>query len=406
VTDHITKVFGMAEDARFAGRNCDYIDIGWSDARKHHQLRHSASGRELAIDLSRGTFLAAGTVLWDDGTDIVVVRRPPEDAIVVNFQENEGANGVRRALLLGYALGNQHTHLEISRTSLRTPLMTEPGVARQMLASLGLKGTVTQVPLAEHGWTNTSADHHHQLSSSGHSAAAVISVDSSSTGLLGLLSLLQISDSAFPSGRIVHSNGVEAWLACHETARKAEILEMMHCYLAESYAPLDAAAIGHAWRLTNSRELLALDQLITAYKIADYARTASESCGRQLARLAQQALLTKDEVPFMAEVAARATSGNLCVVEGTLSRALGIGLNDSVLSGIRSAFAGMLSVAVRLGRVGPLWAQEMLHEGRPRLIGLARLAVETRVGDLRSACPELEIHAMRRQANRTNLFAS
>jgi len=234
----------------------------------------------------------------------------------------------------------------------------------------------------------------------------ITAVDSSSADLLGLLSLIQISDSAFPSGRIAHSNGVEAWLAGHETARKAEILEMMHCYLAESYAPLDAAAIGHAWRLTNSREQLALDQLITAYKIADYARTASESCGRQLARLAQQVLLAVEEIPFMAEVAAGTTPGNLCVVEGTLLRALGIGLNESVLSGIRSAFAGMLSVAVRLGRVGPLWAQEMLHEARPRLIDLALLAVATSVDDLRSVCPELEIHAMRKQAKRTNLFAS
>ena len=234
----------------------------------------------------------------------------------------------------------------------------------------------------------------------------MISVDSSSTGLLRLLSLLQISDSAFPSGRIVHSNGVEAWLTGHATARETEILEMMHCYLAESYAPLDASAIGHAWRCTTLRDLLRLDQLITAYKIADYARTASESCGRQLAWLAQQVLLAEQQVPFMAEVAAGTTPANLCVVEGALSRALGIGLNESVLSGIRSAFAGMLSVAVRLGRVGPLWAQEMLHEARPRLIGLTRLAVATSVDDVRSACPELEIHAMRMQAVRTNLFAS
>ena len=170
MTEHITKVLGLAGDARFAGRNCDYIDIRWGEARKHRQLRHSASGRELTIDLSRGTFLAAATVLWDDGTDIVVVRRPPEDAIVVNFLENEGADGVRRALLLGYALGNQHAPLQVSRTDLRTPLMTEPGAARQMLVSLGLKGAVTQVPLAEQGWTNTSADHHHQLTAEDGSA--------------------------------------------------------------------------------------------------------------------------------------------------------------------------------------------------------------------------------------------
>jgi urease accessory protein len=144
----------------FVGRECEYIDVGWGDARKHRQLVRTTAGRELAIDLPRGTLLAAGSVLWDDGRTVVVVRRPPEDAIVLEFAQNSGIDTFRRALLLGYLLGNQHAPLQLTPTELRTPLMTAPDVARQVLADLEVRGSVTRVPLAEHGWTTTSADHH------------------------------------------------------------------------------------------------------------------------------------------------------------------------------------------------------------------------------------------------------
>jgi urease accessory protein len=229
-------------------------------------------------------------------------------------------------------------------------------------------------------------------------------VDSAGTDLLALLSLIQVSDSSFPVGRFVHSNGVEAWLNNHETAGCDEILKMMHCYVSESYAPLDGAAMGHAWRLADADEQVELDRLVTAYKPFEYARVGSESCGRLLARLAQQVLIPEDRAPFITAAVMETTPGNLCVVEGVLFRALGIGLTETVLYGIRAAFAGMLSATVRLGRIGPIAAQRWLNEGREWLVELTRLALATSRSDLRAACPEIEIYAARGQGNSTSLF--
>ncbi|GAA3508856.1 urease accessory protein UreE [Dietzia aurantiaca] len=156
-----TTILGIASDPGYATREVDTVSIPWGDARKHRQLLTTATGRDVALALPRGTFLSEGDVVADDGTTIVVVTRPPEDAVVVDFADNTGTDAVRRALILGYVLGNQHAPLDVSVDRMRTPLMTGPETAEQMLRDLHLVGRVDRVPLAARGWTNTSADHHH-----------------------------------------------------------------------------------------------------------------------------------------------------------------------------------------------------------------------------------------------------
>jgi urease accessory protein len=159
-TDPVSAVLGRAEDEPFASRHHDVVTVGWGDARKHRRVVRTEGGRELALQLPRGTFLADGAVLADDGNTAVVVRRPPEPALVLDLTRCSGRDDVRRALLLGYQLGNQHAPLEITDTEVRAPLMTGADTARRALADLGLVGRVVDVPLAAHGWSTTSSDHH------------------------------------------------------------------------------------------------------------------------------------------------------------------------------------------------------------------------------------------------------
>lgn len=157
----VETILGDVTDPALAGRRICPVDIGWGDARKHRQVVAAADGRDIEIRLERGSFLYDGAVLWDDGEEIGVVRRPAEDAIVLDFADNAGVDGVRGALLLGYWLGNQHAPLEVSDEQLRTPLFTGAQTALQTLQRLRLAGEVRAVELAAGGWTTTSADHHH-----------------------------------------------------------------------------------------------------------------------------------------------------------------------------------------------------------------------------------------------------
>lgn len=149
-------ILGAVDDSRFAGRRRHHVSIGWGDATKQRQLVTADSGLQVRILLPRGTFLADGAVIADDGAQVVVVRRPPEPAISARFDQNDP----RSMLLLGYVLGNQHAPVCVDADGIAAPLFTSPHAAQHLLADLGVVGKVADVPLAVDGWSRTSADGH------------------------------------------------------------------------------------------------------------------------------------------------------------------------------------------------------------------------------------------------------
>lgn len=224
------------------------------------------------------------------------------------------------------------------------------------------------------------------------------------TDPLALLSWLQLHDSAFPAGRFVHSNGWESWLRGHPDTDPAMIASLATNYLAESVATLDAVVTAHAWELTNQDQLVALDRYLTTFKINKSARLASTSCGRQLTLAAGQAGLPA--ASFLAAVMADRTDGNLAVVDGVLQRSLGISRFDAVLGTLRSAHAGVLGAAVRLGRLGSLKSQQLQFEARSDLVRLTHQAIATPLDRLRSVMPELELFAIQHETADGRVFAS
>jgi urease accessory protein len=89
-----------------------------------------------------------------------------------------------------------------------------------------------------------------------------------------------------------------------------------------------------------------------------------------------------------------------------VQRCLGISRELAVLGFLRSAYAGMLSAAVRLGRAGPIATQRALCRDRDLLTTQCTRALATDIGDLSSCTPELEIYAMRHETSDTKLFTT
>jgi urease accessory protein len=150
----LESILGRRDDPRFAGREVDELPVSWAEAGRRRLRRSTASGRDAAIDLPRGAFLADGAVLGDDGTRIVVVRRTPEPALVIGISGSLAPDErVEQAALLGHAFGNQHVPVDVEGAELRVPLTTSEAVARFTVEALGLEGLtlrVEDVALARH----------------------------------------------------------------------------------------------------------------------------------------------------------------------------------------------------------------------------------------------------------------
>lgn len=382
----VHEILGRRDEPRFAGRRVEPLRVDWDEAAKRRLRRETDSGTDVAIALPRGSYLSDGAVLDDDGRRIIVAERREERALVVSFDTGIPAQRLaEQALRLGHAFGNQHAPVEIDGAEVRVALTTSEEIARATVDGLGLDAVRTEVrsvALARDRPLGAGHDHH-ALAPGGHGAAA-------ST----LLGALQLGDSALPIGRFVHSHGVEAWLSAHQDAGEDELSALVKSALRESVAPLDGAVVALSHRATSWERLERLDELVTAHKLTPAARLASTACGRRLAALGAE-LTTSPLVRRLARSARDgSTDANLAVVEGALAKGLGIPERDAVLLELRGAAAGLLSAAVRLGRLSPTRAQVILLGLSPAIEKGTAEALAAGDDDLRSGAFELEIYAL------------
>lgn len=149
----VQSLIGHVGDPAFGARPADVVLLDSTEAAKRRLRRRSERGRDVALDLPRGTFLAAGAVLADFGDEILVAARRPERVLVASFAPGLDRDLLcRQALALGHALGNQHVPIEVAGGELRIPVTTSEEVLAAAVRRLGLEGLELRwadVPLAE-----------------------------------------------------------------------------------------------------------------------------------------------------------------------------------------------------------------------------------------------------------------
>lgn len=231
-----------------------------------------------------------------------------------------------------------------------------------------------------------------------------------------LMLLLQITDSQFPAGRLVHSNGFESWVRNHPEATSTDIAAAVTAYVVGSVATLDLVFEAHAWRARSLGELRELDYRLWSYKTSPLARVSSAEPGHRLAETVQATGLVPEPAEhgapspflhaFLAEIEVGVVPGNLAVVEGAVLRALDVPLDMAVLSSLRSVHAGVLSAIVRLGRLSAMTVQRMERDFADLADEVVDRVISTSLDDVSSSALDTELWGMRHTGLVGRLFRS
>lgn len=193
--------------------------------------------------------------------------------------------------------------------------------------------------------------------------------------------VLQLADSAFPTGGFAHSAGLEALRAAGELAGVEPFCAELIDQAAHGALPLVAAAHDEPDRLVE------LDALARATLWSHVAARASRAQGRALLDVATRSFGD----PALARARTAPIEGHLAPVYGFVTRTLGVERDDALATFLHLALRSALSAAIRLGACGPAEAQAIHRRLHPALEAALTGARARTLDELAQTAPLLEL---------------
>ena len=213
--------------------------------------------------------------------------------------------------------------------------------------------------------------------------------------------VLQLADSAFPTGGFAHSAGLEAAIQLGEVRSVADVerfaAELID-QLARGSLPMVAAVHDAPDRL---REV---DELARATLWSHVARRASTTQGRALLDVAARSFANEALAAARETLVRGEIEGHLAPAYGFVTRVLDVSRDDALATVLHLGVRAVLSAAVRLGAIGPTESQAMHLRLHPVLD--AALARDPTLDDLAQPSPIVELVQATQDRLYSRLFQS
>ncbi len=221
-----------------------------------------------------------------------------------------------------------------------------------------------------------------------------------------LLSLLQASDSAFPTGSFAHSMGLEAFYDAGELAGSDDLLRFVKLTLG-SLATSDCVALRAAYAVDSVEELTRVDRLLSATKLTRELREASAATGRRFLR-SVEALGVEGGLlgGFADSVRDGRSPGNLALGFGVAAPVLGIGLSDTLHAYLYSTAVSLVAAGQKLIPLGGSAAQRVLYGLQREVVETASMGENVEVDAMYAFAPTIDVRSMLHERQRVRLYIS
>jgi urease accessory protein len=221
------------------------------------------------------------------------------------------------------------------------------------------------------------------------------------------LSMMQLSDSFFPTGMYSMSNGLEAIFYSGKKIKAEELRELVKTYLEYQIGPADCTALGiayeHAAR-SNLLKLLEVDRAIFSMKLVQEIRDASIRSGTQLVRCIRSFSDNKILGQYDDAIRGGQAFGPYPVALAVAANAFLIPKEKAALVMLYSFSVSIVGAALRLGMLQHFDGQKVIDELKPTIVKVTKANINRPIEGIWQFAPSIDIIQISHERMNSKMF--
>jgi urease accessory protein len=222
------------------------------------------------------------------------------------------------------------------------------------------------------------------------------------------LSMMQLSDSFFPTGMYSMSNGLEAiFYGGNKKMKTGQLRDLITIYINYQIGPADCTALGNAYEQaakSNLHKLLEVDRTIFSMKLVQEIRDASIRSGTQLIRCIRS--FSDNEILTQYEDAIRGgrAYGSYPVALALGANALSIPKRKAALMMLYSFSVSIVGAALRLGMLQHFDGQKVIDELKPTILKVVKENINRPLKGIWQFAPQIDIIQISHERTSSKMF--
>jgi urease accessory protein len=210
------------------------------------------------------------------------------------------------------------------------------------------------------------------------------------------ISIMQMSDSFFPTGMYTMSNGLEALFYVRKVVNDPNSLrDLIRIYLEYQIGPADCTALGNSYEYSKKKDiemLSGVDQTLFSMKLIREIREATTRSGTQLIRTVSSFISDSEVLNGYGEAIKRKEAyGVYAVALAVVCSALGISKQNAGLIMLYSFSVSIVGAALRLGVLQHIEGQRIIHELKPTIVKTVLQNIDRPVTSMWQFAPDIDI---------------
>jgi urease accessory protein len=223
------------------------------------------------------------------------------------------------------------------------------------------------------------------------------------------ISMLQISDSFFPTGMYSTSSGLEAlFYSGRKIADADDLRELIKVYLECQIGPADCSALGNAYEHTQRKDLqklLEVDNTLFSMKLIEEVRTASIRSGTQILKCVISFIPNNDILNrYQEAIKQRRAAGVYPVALAVISHTFGVSKYKACLSMLYGFSVSLVGAALRLGTLQHFDGQRIIHELKPSISEALEKNIDRPLSGMWQFAPEIDLFQMAHERMSSKMF--